>query len=115
MKTGVVTAARHGLCFAWITAHGRLRLSTSAEVTATAGRSLLFLQYARPLTQRSDWQDGSAAAGVHLDMYQINCNLDMNVVRHSRYKLLIEKCHQFDPAKLAQVSGGLPSSDPGQR
>ena len=52
-------------------------------------------------------QDGSAAAGIHFDMYQINCNLKMTDVRHSRYSLLIEKCHQLDPAKIAQVGSGL--------
>jgi hypothetical protein len=63
---------------------------------------------ARRSTQWSNWQDGSAAAGIHFDMYQINCNLDMNIVRHSRYRLLIEKCHELDPAKIALVGGGPP-------
>ena len=49
-------------------------------------------------------QDGTAAPGIHLDMYQTNCNLRMDDVRHARYRLLIEACRQFDPAKLAMVS-----------
>ncbi len=40
-------------------------------------------------------------------MYQVNCQLRMDNVRHARYRLLIESCRQFDPAKLAQVREAL--------
>ena len=48
-------------------------------------------------------QDGSVAPGLHLEMYQVKCNLKMPDVRHARYRLLIETCRQFDPVKLAQA------------
>ena len=57
-------------------------------------------------------QDGSAAPGIHLDMWQVNCNLRMDDVRHARYRLLIESCRQFDPAKLAQVGKACGDASP---